>query len=51
MKTGLTKLDEDTRKEKKNYRLRSLVNIVPNTHKKILTNRIQQHVKKNTHSS
>jgi hypothetical protein len=45
MKTGLTKLDEDTSIEKA-YRLRSLMNIVPNAHKKMLTNRIQQHIKK-----
>jgi hypothetical protein len=45
MKTRLRKLDKDTTKEK-NYRLRSLMNIVPKTGKKILTNRIQQHSKK-----
>jgi hypothetical protein len=48
MKTGLTKLDEDTTKEK-SYRLRSLINIVPKALKKMLTNRIQQHLKKPTY--
>jgi hypothetical protein len=32
--------------QQQNYRLRSLMNIVPNAHKKILANRIQQHIKK-----
>jgi hypothetical protein len=43
MKTGSTKLDKDTTKEK-NYRLRSLLNRVPKAPKKMLTNKIQKHI-------
>jgi hypothetical protein len=45
MKTGSTKLDKDTTKEKY-YRLSSLMNRVPKAPKKMLTNKIQKHIKK-----
>jgi hypothetical protein len=48
MKTGSTKLDKDTTKEKY-YRLSSLMNRVPKAPKKMLTNKIQKHIKKIIH--
>jgi hypothetical protein len=45
MKTESTKLDKDTTKEKY-YRLSSLMNRVPKDPNKMLTNKVQKHIKK-----